>query len=231
MLIIFNKELASEASCKLQQYGEILPFETEGISYKGVSSHPDIFIFVSGNNIILAPNIPANYAELLLDKGCKFIYGEKEVGGAYPHTSFYNAVANNSYLIHNLHYTDNVIKKTLSNLKHIHVNQGYCRCNLIALPNNTYITSDKGIENALLTEGLEVLFVNPEKIVLNGFKHGFFGGCCGISTDYFFINGTLKYFKEKSLIEKFIQNSGLQLIELTNEVPVDVGSIIIFSAC
>ncbi|MBQ5688902.1 MAG: hypothetical protein IIV21_02970, partial [Bacteroidales bacterium] len=77
----------------------------------------------------------------------KLTEGKKEVGKKYPETVPYNAVGIGNTLIHNLKHTDSTILSLYEN--HIHVNQGYTRCNLVALNENCFITSDEGIFNAV----------------------------------------------------------------------------------
>ena len=229
MLIIVSKDISESALKKLEQFGEVVLFETEGITYDAIQNHPDIFVFpVNTHTAVCAPNTPENFLNILTLKELPMIKGENAVGSAYPETALYNAVSTPHYLIHNLLLTDKIIKQNCTDVSPLNVNQGYVRCNLVALPNNTFITSDKGILKMLKNEGLSVLFINPENIVLKGFPHGFFGGCCGMSNKHFFINGALKYFTEKADIELFVKDANLELIELSTEKPLDIGSILVF---
>jgi len=229
MLIIVSKDISYCALKKLEKYGEVVLFETQGITYNAIQNHPDIFLFqLNASTAIFAPNIPENFLNNIAISGLHVIKGEKPVGSTYPQTAIYNAVLTAHYLIHNLSITDNIIKQNCRDVLQLNVHQGYVRCNLVALPNNTYITSDSGVFKTLKNAGLPALYVNSENIVLKGFSHGFFSGCCGVSKEYFFITGFLKYFSEKSDIEQFIEDAQLQLVELSSEKPVDIGSILIF---
>jgi hypothetical protein len=53
--------------------------------------------------------------------------------------------------------------KACEGLTPIHVNQGYTRCNLLALNENLFITSDKGICNSLLDHGLIAIIYHLTK--------------------------------------------------------------------
>jgi len=229
MLSIVNKEISHTALKALEKQGTVLQFETQGITYNAIQNHPDIFLFQLNNTTaIAAPNTPENIQDDLNLKGFNIILGEAPVGLDYPRTAFYNAVRTPLYLIHNSSITDSVIKQNSTDVITLNIRQGYARCNLVALPNNSFMTSDYGILKTLKNEELPVLFINPEPILLKDFPHGFFGGCCGVSKKYFFFNGALKYFTEKKEIEKFVNESQLELIELSSEKPVDIGSILIF---
>ena len=225
MLIIVSKDIGREALKHLENYGKVVLFETQGITYSAIENHPDIYFCPYNKQIIAAPNTPSQIIAALNTFNVEVISGKKHIGKVYPQTAYYNAVISNQYLIHHLSFTDTVIKNSTQHLSHIHINQGYTRCNLLALPNNSFITSDKGIAKTLRENDIDTLYVNPESIYLRSFAHGFFGGCCGIAVPYFFINGSLKYFSEKDSIECYIDNAGLKLVELSRGRPEDIGSL------
>jgi len=106
------------------------------------------------------------------------------------------------------------------------INQAYTRCNLIALDEGHYITSDHGIEKVLKNRNLEVLFVSPEGIILPGFANGFFGGCCGILDDKLFTTGSLHCYPEGEKVRQFSQEAGFRVIELYDGPLFDGGGII-----
>jgi hypothetical protein len=93
------------------------------------------------------------------------------------------------------------------------------------LPNEIFITSDRGIEKSLKQRNLEVLYIDPSCVKLEGFGNGFFGGACGLLENTLLICGSLKYFKEHSDIESFAVQAGVSIIELYEGEPVDIGTI------
>lgn len=234
MLIIVDQKISSGAKEKLSEYGELLEITTEGITYPAISGHPDIFFCQAANKLIAAPNLPEQYFEQLNKKGIDYITGEFPVGAEYPASARYNAVVTPNHLIHNFRHTDFMITRTLEDLNPIHVDQGYCRCNLLPLKDYHFITSDAGIFKVL--KGLQPsgwspdgrnLLVSPEGILLEGFPHGFFGGCCGVWEDKVFVNGSLRLYKEGDEVRKFLEKHGYEIIQLDNGPLIDVGSIII----
>lgn len=146
------------------------------------------------------------------------------VGKKYPHTAHYNAVVTDTFLIHNPKYTEPTILSECSSLELIEVKQAYTRCNVLALPNDRFITSDKGIEKALQRKGLEVLYTDPKGILLPGFKNGFFGGACGIYNQQVFFIGKLDHFPEGENVRDFLE--GYEIIELYDGPLFDGGSIL-----
>ena len=137
--IIADGRMPEEAKKNLKKLGDVLFLNPTDITYKSISAHPDIFFFQTKDGLIYAPNAPKRIIKELKKKKIKLIEGKKEVGKKYPETVPYNAVGIGDTLIHNLKHTDPTILSLYEN--HIHVNQGYTRCNLVALNGNSFITS------------------------------------------------------------------------------------------
>lgn len=251
MLIIVDEKISQEAKKKLSHYGEILEIRTENITYPAISGHPDIFFCQAPGRLFVAPNLPPRYFDQLKEHQVDFITGELPVGPEYPASARYNAVATENYLIHNFRHTDFTLTRTLEDHQLIHVDQGYCRCNLLPLKEDHFITSDMGIYKVMsskfkvqsfdnkelpnstfnpATAGQpstfpKVLHVSPESILLPGFAHGFFGGCCGICEDKVFINGSLSFHPDSGKIKEYLTFLGYEIVELGDGPMMDVGSI------
>lgn len=226
MVIIADKRIQSEAKQKLEKYGVLVLLETKGITYEAISGHPDIFICSVNNKVIVAPNLPEEYKKVLTDNGISYIEGEQNVGEKFPDTAAYNVVSTEKYMAHNFRYTDSVITSRSDDLDLIHLNQGYSRCNLLPLKNDSFITSDEGVTRILQNNNLNVLYVSPDGIHLPGFKHGFFGGACGVYDNKVFILGSLKHYKEGEKVRKFLHSLDYEIIELFDGPLFDGGSIL-----
>lgn len=225
MLILCDSKMPVAAKEKLSAYGKIVEFATEGITYEAISGHPDIFFCPTPYGLIVAPNLPLKYFNILNQQGIIYTTGNLPVGKKYPETARYNALFASNKLIHNPDISDPSIQKLNPGAEIIPIKQGYTRCSLIHLPNNTFITSDRGIEKTLKQNQFEVLFVDPSCVILEGFQHGFIGGSCGINDNLLFICGSLKYFKERNLFEEFTARAGVQIIELYGGQPMDIGTL------
>jgi hypothetical protein len=226
MYILIDPGIPEEAKNRLSLYGQLVELENNNVTYKAISSHPDIFCCQTPDNLIVASNASSKLFDFLKINNINFITGNQDVGLKYPDTSLYNAVVTKKFLIHNTKYTDNTIKNSCVKNTHITVKQSYTRCNLLPLGENHFITSDEGIYKALnVVSGISVIYVNPENIILPGFKNGFFGGCCGIFQNKLFIIGNLSYVNESKNIRSFIENAGFQIIELYNGPLFDGGSL------
>ena len=239
--IIADSRMPEDAKKNLKKLGNVLFLNSTEITYDSISSHPDIFFFQKDDALIYAPNAPKRIIKELKKRKIKLIEGKKEVGKKYPETGPYNAVGIGNLLIHNLKHTDETILSSYEN--HINVNQGYTRCNLLALNENAFITSDVGIFNAVnrqqttdnslyphesLVETYvrtSVLYIDPKQIKLEGQKNGFFPGCCGVWKNNLIVCGSTKNLKEKAELDKFLKDNNFNLIELYDGDLVDVGSV------
>ena len=233
--------MPEEAKKNLKKLGNVIFINPTSVTYNSISSHPDIFFFQKDDALIYAPNAPKRIIKELKKRKIKLIEGKKEVGKKYPETVPYNAVGIGNLLIHNLKHTDETILSSYEN--HINVNQGYTRCNLLALNENAFITSDVGIFNAVnrqqttdnslyphesLVETYgrtSVLYIDPKQIKLEGQKNGFFPGCCGVWKNNLIVCGSTKNLKEKAELDKFLKENNFNLIELYDGDLVDVGSV------
>ena len=234
--IIADSRMPEEAKKNLKKLGDVLFLNPTEITYKSISAHPDIFFFQTKDGLIYAPNAPKKIVKELKKRKIKLTEGKKEVGKKYPETVPYNAVGIGNTLIHNLKHTDSTILSLYEN--HIHVNQGYTRCNLLALKEGVFITSipdnrQQTTDNRLCpseshveTYGrTSILYIDPKQIKLEGHDHGFFPGCCGVWKNNLVVCGSTKYLKEKEELDKFLTDNNFNLIELYDGELVDVGSI------
>ena len=225
-MIIIDRKIPLQAKETLSEIDSLLEIETSGIVYEAISGHPDIFFTKIGDQLIVSPSLPEKYL-LEMDKaGIKYIIGEEFLGDKYPATVKYNCVEGDNFLIHNFRYTDASITRICEDHDLIQVDQGYTRCNLIALGANKFITSDKGIEKTLLRYELKVFYQNPDNIVLPGHKYGFIGGCAGIKENQIFFIGKLEFLSEGEEFRHFIEDAGLTIVELCDGPLFDGGSLI-----
>ncbi len=228
MISIVDKRIPDTAKEKLSQLGNVIPICTEGIVYDAIKGHPDLFFCKTDDKLIVAPNLPAKYFNILKKENIPFIKGGKPVGDMYPYTAHYNAVISKSYFIHNKKVTDPVLLNTTKDKQYIHVNQAYTRCSLLPLHDDKFITSDMGIYNVLQKNGTDVHWFSPEGISLPGFIHGFLGGALGIMENNIFILGSLSKYKSGNQLRELLEKYGYQITELYDGPLLDGGSIIFF---
>lgn len=222
---IVSEQIPEEALEKLKTFGKVIVLRNSKSAYYSISTHPDIFIhFINENEMVCAPNVPKKWLQMLKKANFNVIEGKKEIGKKYPETVPYNVVGIGKTLIHNTKYTEETIASHYKD--HIHVNQGYTRCNLLALNENNFITSDEGIVKILKDKGFNVLYVNPRQIRLLGQDYGFFPGCCGVFDKKLFVCGSTKNLNEKNELDNFLQTNDIELVELYEDELTDIGSIL-----
>ena len=226
MVILADNKIPQAAFEKLHEFGEVIQLETKGITYDAIAGHPDVFFCHVNAQWVVAPNLPERYFAILEERKINFMRGELPVGEKYPDSARYNAVSTEKNLFHNFRYTDSSITTLTADLDLVHISQGYSRCNLLPLGNDRFITSDEGIFRVLNNFKFDVLLVNPNGILLPGFKHGFIGGTAGIRDDKVFLIGNLDHFADGEKIRTYLDNAGYRIIELYNGPLFDGGSLL-----
>ena len=224
--ILVDHRAPGEAKEALSREGQVVEIESEGIVYPAISGHPDIFFTQWRNRLFHAPNTPASILGKLRSNGVDLVAGEEPLSDTYPGTALYNAVATEHYVIHNFRYSDLSLINRLPGLEPVHVSQGYTRCNLLALGDGAFITSDAGIYRSLTRLGLDVMMTGTESIRLPGMKHGFFGGACGTFHDRVFIMGSLERHPGGDRIREYLQSRGHHITGLYNGPLFDTGGIL-----
>lgn len=200
-------------------------------TYNPVNDHPDLFFFTLPDRKIcvttkqLLPFIKSHIEKHLPD--WRFCLSENEVVGEYPANVGLNVMTIGQYVVANMKYIDRCVLNILRalNYKTIHVNQGYVKCTTIKIDDSSCLTSDASIESALKQNGIDVLYVDPRSIKLNGFSHGFIGGAAVRLDNCILFNGDIKKHFQYELIKAFIEERGLTCVAVGENELEDVGGI------
>jgi hypothetical protein len=225
-LIIHDARMPEKAIAALENYGELLPFITDGITCEAIAGHPDIFFCQIDNKLIVAPNVPEPYICKISELcSCEIIKGVMPAGCKKEDSTCYNAVITDEWIIHHRSYCDPVILRYKRNREFLQVPQPYTRCSLLPLKNNRFVTSDRGIEKVLRGKGLDCLYVDPRQILLPGFPYGFFGGCAGIYGNKILLSGSLQSHPQGDQIAGYLNASGYEIVELCADRLFDAGTI------
>ena len=184
--------------------------------YQEISTHPDIHMCQLG----------------LWDEPQLFMGNIDKLARNYPGNIIYNAICTSEYFIHNLKYTDSVLlsEAVKSGRKTIHVPQGYSRCSCLPVTDNSFITSDAGMQKALEADGAHVLFIQKGHVLLPGFDYGFIGGCAGHITINgkctIIFNGNLSRHPDYKKIAAFIKDRDIEIVYFDSYPLEDIGSIL-----
>ena len=144
----------------------------------------------------------------------------------YPGDASLCACAVGNRLIHNSRVSDAAVLHEICG-EYIDVRQGYAKCSVCAVDDDSIITADSGIASAAKKAGISVLQISPGHIALDGFDYGFIGGAsfrCG-SAVYF--TGSLDAHPDGICIADFISSRSKTSVSLTNEPLFDIGSAVV----
>lgn len=177
-----------------------------------ISTHPDIYMCKLG----------------VRDSDPIFFGDSSRLRGRYPSDIPYNAACTGKFFIHNLRFTDSKLLEAAekSGFTLVNTRQGYSRCSIAVVDENSVITSDEGSAKAMMSHGLDVLLIRKGYISLPHYDYGFIGGCCGRVSDEIIFNGNLSAHPDFNAIEGFILSKGLSLKFFEEYMLEDIGSVI-----
>lgn len=230
-LAIIDKRVPKDMEVNLNNMGLNLIKSTSCTNtYNAIKYHPDISICkLNDNNVVVAPNVYNYYKEILTPYGFNIICGNSEIKNKYPYNIHYNIVILKEFAIHNFSYTDQAILNYLdkNNFKKINVSQGYCKCSICVVDDNSIITSDIGIYKEVLKYGLDCLLIDKGHIDLFELNYGFIGGSSFLlSKDELVFLGNIKNHPDYNKILNFVESKNKKLISLSENKLLDLGSLI-----
>ena len=198
--------------------------------YEAIQGHGDIvFHMLSGNEIVVAPNVYDYYFQLLSEKGFSITKGAAWLNKNYPENIAYNVLRIGKIAFHNTKYTDKIIVDYFekNDIKLVHINQGYSKCSVCIINEKSIITSDRKIIEAAEKHGIEGLFIEPGDITLPSLNYGFVGGSSGLLAENIIsFTGKIKNNKTMEAIESFAAKYNLKTYFLSELDIIDIGSVI-----
>lgn len=199
--------------------------------YEAISYHPDIILnHIGGNSIVYAPGTDNNFLKELAELGFQLIIGETFLKDKYPGNIAYNAARVGDYVFHNKKYIDPVLMNELKkrDIELLHVNQGYAKCSIAIVNEKLIITADSGIARVAERKGIETLLIEQdENILLPGMKRGFIGGSSGLINNHTLaVTGNFDSLKSSEKIRKYLNKNGIKPVSLSDEITMDIGSIL-----
>lgn len=208
--IYVSKEANSHLIKYLEEQGhKVSLMESKADIDPPISCHPDIYM-------------------CQLNPGMIFHGKPEKLGRDYPYHAIYNGCSTGKYFIHNLKLTDAELLEAVSDsgLISVHVPQGYSKCSIVVVDDNSIITSDRGIFKAASKAGLDILLIEPKQVILHGYPYGFLGGASGRIGDTILFNGDLSKHSDFNEISRFITSRGLKIKYFAEYPLTDIGSII-----
>lgn len=212
----------------------IMPIKVPKCSnvYEAVNGHPDIQLNLlkskSDTKIIIQKEISQEFRNILTKNNIKYIVSKNCLKEKYPSDIILNAFVTENYFIHNTKYTDPEFFLSQKNKKIINVSQGYTKCSVLPVTETAFITSDKGIFNALKPAGFDILLLPPGDISLPGLNYGFIGGCGGmISNNLMAFFGNLNFYKYGNQVIDFLKKYNISPVYLKDGPLSDRGSLLV----
>lgn len=226
--VIIDNRMRQIEKQKLQNMGfEIIEVQTNPNVYTEISSHVDISVCRVKDEIIVEPT--QNFKDI-----SNLVFGEEKVLMQYPQDIKYNVCIIGNLAIHNLKYTDKILKQKLidNGFELVNTTQGYTNCSIAVIDENSAIVTDKGLNKILQKHGIETLYLNNELNIklLNGNKYsnkkGFIGGCISRIGNKIMVFGELEKIDPENKIRKFIQERNLEIIDFNGLDIIDYGGLI-----
>lgn len=216
--------------CKISDLRTVVPSYMHSNILDGISSHPDMtFCHLGGNKCVVAKEAYEYYKEYLSPYGIEIIKGKNEIKKEYPYDISLNCVIINNILFHKLKYTDDAITEYCkkNNIKFVNVNQGYTKCSTLIVDEKSVITCDEKLYEIYLENGIAALYVSNQNIEINGFDHGFIGGCGGkVSKDKIGFFGELEKYDDFKKVRDFLKERNVEYINLGKGMLKDYGTLI-----
>lgn len=192
--------------------------------------HPDIQIHpIDNNNLVCAPEC-YDYYRNCLPTTINIIKGSANIGDTYPSDCAYNVTRVGNFVICNTKIIDRTILNIYKDMgfTFIHTNQGYSKCNIAIIDEETILTEDEGIHNTIIVNQIPIktYLMQKGEIFLNGFDYGFIGGACGLIENRLLWYGNpqnLSYYKQ---IKEITEERQILNISLSNQPLGDFGGII-----
>lgn len=232
--IMLGEKYADIVAKKLSEFDiDIIPVPDNPKVDRRLSGHVDLSaLHVGGNRIILASYLKGSaLGETLSAYGLNIIYAEEEQKAEYPfdcrlnvcligRRTFCGDFLKESAFVN--YFTSAGIDRTV-----YYSRQGYVKCSICVVDENSFITADKGLFHLGKSCGMNVLLIRPFGIVLDGFDYGFIGGAsCKLSRDILAFTGHLNDHPDKGSILDFLSLHNIEAVYLSDMPAFDIGSAI-----
>ena len=177
-----------------------------------------------GKNVLAVQSDIAVDCEII--NNIKLILTAPPTKSQYPYDAGLNICIVGDKLIYNPKSADKQIISNISGAR-ICCKQGYTKCSVCVVDENSIITADNKIADIASAAGMDVLQVNEKITALDGFEHGFIGGSSfKINRNEMAFTGVINDKAERRRIERFLNERGIYAVYLTDGPLFDIGSAI-----
>lgn len=220
-----NKELTDYF---LNRNIELYVTEKNNSVDRAVSHHCDISAIYVGNGKIIVDKQQDKLIDLLHLKGLTVFESFEEVKGDYPKDIILNHTIIGKYIIGKRSCFDITLNEHLNNFVIVDTKQGYSKCSVLVVDQNSIITDDISISKAAEKHGINCLLISKGDIALEGHEYGFIGGASGkLSKNEVIFFGDISKHTNYEDIEKFLNERNINIISFSFPL-TDFGGIIPF---
>ena len=220
----------SEAIRRNLQKLDLEPMEIPRCSSveRPISGHPDIQIFIHEKSVFCHHEIEISFLKRI-GKYARIIICESRIGEPYPLNIPYNIACTGLIAFHKRSHTDSRVAEYLASRKIpiVNVNQGFAKCATLIIDENHIITADRSIHRAAVENEITSLLIESGDIELPGYQYGFIGGATGTLSDAILFTGKISNHRDYRRICEGIEERGKQIIYLSEENAVDLGTIFV----
>ncbi len=195
-------------------------------------SHPDLRIHHLGREDIIIYRQDECLRSELEKHGFNIIYAQNDLQPRYPKTAALNALRIGDILLCNKRAVDAYLLKNALDrkLEIIYCNQGYSRCAACVVSENSVITSDLTVYNAL-KDKIDVLKISAGNIRLADTYDGMIGGASFlIDKSTLAFCGNIEAHPDFLKIKNFLLKHNVEYICLTKDTLVDIGTAVVLKS-
>ena len=193
-----------------------------------VRNHPDMLCHhVGGSSWIFYRSVYENNKRAIDELSLDIILADAPQSGKYPANIALNAACVGRYIICAEKHTEGLIAANSRFRTLLNVKQGYAKCSVCIVDENSIITSDVSIYNICVKNAIDALLIRPGHIDLQGYDYGFIGGCSGlIGVKLLAFTGDIKQHPDYENIKKFCDDRVVEIISLSQKKLYDYGSLL-----
>lgn len=193
-----------------------------------VSTHADMLIFSLGKRIFCYEDYyykNENIFKIAENEGYEIVKISSPTSAKYPSDIALNAFKIGNLICGKLKYVAKEIIEYAKALgfQLIDVKQGYSACSTLVLDDDTVVTADKSIYNALAKAGKRAVLISQGDIKLDGYDYGFIGGASCVIDDTVYFFGDIKKHKDYEKIHSEIARLKMKEKSISCEDVFDFG--------
>lgn len=195
-----------------------------------LSKHADLsFCYLGHGNAVCARGSLDYYKAKLKGIPICLTEGSALLDRHYPYDAAYNVAIVGKNLFCKKDSTDKVLLTQAEKMgyKIININQGYSKCSVCPIDEQSAVSADKSFAKKAEAEGIEVLLITNDTILLPPYKNGFFGGCAFMADkNTLIVKGDIKTHPDSDKITEFLTKRNIQIKSLDSGSLFDFGSFI-----